>query len=490
MDHEWIMTETPGNPEQSLPELMARADEGDVAAQLKVGLALSVGDGCVCDVEQAAYYLELAAEAGDEIAMQYLESLDAIRQPAMNAFDRDRLTGWFPVEVAEADIRSILPFNHIASEEPLSSRITFTGEHRTRSMDTIRRSFLCKGCNKVIESGMSRYIPQVNYQDLKSLLRFLKLAKFIEYGEEPACPRCGRAVAVRLMDYHIFHSRRQSDFVVRIFYPYEIGVPHGYAFLWWRGHRYDSAADFSEEDGIALAADAVVRDVALTREFGDRQSFFSKLKDAISSVPGHGDLLHFVGDLQAAGQFGLAEVLTETHTESHPQDPDGWFWRADSALKGLSGHEVPESVLEEIAGWVERARTLRPDHIEAHCMAGSIKKMLGEWDEAREIFETLIESYPDYAPPCYQLGQLLFDDDSPVQALRYFKEGAKRAPGDVSFPIACIECFMVLKMLKDAQIMLGEAKKMAPEHPKLMELERALEVAQGVNSVNLPNSKA
>lgn len=460
---------------ESIRALFASADDGDEFAQLRLGVALSVGEGCVSDVELAAYYLELAAEAGNEIAIEYLGSLDEIRQPAMNAFDRDKMTGWFPIEVQDEEIHTILPFNHIASQEPLSARVAFTQEHGARSMDAIRRSYLCQPCNKIIESGISRYIPQVNYHDTKSLLRFLKLAKFIEYGEEPACPRCGRLVKVRLMDYHIFHSRRQSDFVVRIFYPYEAGVPHGYAFLWWRGHRFESADDFSEEDGIILSADAVVRDVALTREFGDAQTFLSKLKSAIRAVSGHPDLMQFVGDLHSMRQFGLAEMLTEAHTESHPQDAEGWYWRAETALKGSGGNEMPEDMLEEIAGWVERARALKPDNIAAHCMAGSVKKLLGDWDEARHIFEAVIDSYPDYAPAYYQLAQLLFDDDSPVQALKYFKDGAKRAPGDVSFSVGCVECFLELNMLKDARIALDEARIIAPMDPRIVELESQLQ---------------
>lgn len=455
-------------------QLIGAADNGDHESQFLVGVRLATGDGCLKDLERAAYYFELAAEAGDERAINYLEALDESRQPAMELFDRERLTGWFPCEVYEDELAAIAHFQYLTSEEPVRARARLTRQHGVRAIDVFRRCYLCTACKTVMDTGRSQYLPTVPYADFDSLLRFLSAARYLEFHDRPHCGTCSVAkLRLHSVDYHIFHSRRQRDLVVRTVYSLQPDVPDGYKLLWWEeSSGYIPAHDFSEDDAIVITADALVRAIGLAKDYRREAEFLQKLKFAVDAIAGQKELLFFVQDLLDRRQFGLAEALVEAHTESNPDHAGGWYWRAEVTMQGLAGSsDLSSSLCAEIETWLERATLQEPEFFEAHCSLARLAYMRDNFALARERYESIIDAYPECMLAVYELGKLLFEHVSPVQALRCFKNGLKKAPGDIRFPLACASVCIELKMLKDARIYLDAARCINSADARIAELE-------------------
>jgi Flp pilus assembly protein TadD len=140
-----------------------------------------------------------------------------------------------------------------------------------------------------------------------------------------------------------------------------------------------------------------------------------------------------------------------------------------SILHGLE----PRSRAPEAVASFDRALALRPGDSRAQLARCVLLKAMGDVERAIRGYEQLLVAEPDHAEAHYNLGRSLLDRD-PTAALAHFVRGEQLEPNDPDYHLGCARALVKLDRKMEARWSVDRARRLAPDHPRLAELEAAL----------------
>jgi tetratricopeptide (TPR) repeat protein len=114
-----------------------------------------------------------------------------------------------------------------------------------------------------------------------------------------------------------------------------------------------------------------------------------------------------------AGLYGAARARLEPIVDRHPG------WARATALLALTYYK--ENRFEAAVPLFAKALEADPREIAVRPLYGWSLYSLGELDAAEEMFESLLERKPDYAPAHYALGKIHLDRDQVDAARAHFE---------------------------------------------------------------------
>jgi tetratricopeptide (TPR) repeat protein len=207
------------------------------------------------------------------------------------------------------------------------------------------------------------------------------------------------------------------------------------------------------------------------------------------------------------GKFDQAMESVTKATENHPDKPDLILEKIkikksrdgmEAALTDLINlaHNNPDNpeVLTSLTDWLIQANRLEeaqeaaqtilriiPDSAEVHLMLGRLQRIKGQLDQAIAHLSDAVNYDPGFVEAYLELGKAYQDRRDLDEAIKIFQKGAL-ADGSDHRPY--YYAGMALKEIKDyanAELMLRQAKKLAPDDPQII---RQLGVITALNLIN------
>jgi Flp pilus assembly protein TadD len=123
---------------------------------------------------------------------------------------------------------------------------------------------------------------------------------------------------------------------------------------------------------------------------------------------------------------------------------------------------------------IRRALELSPHHPRALTTRALILRLRGRDDDALAIYREILAHHPGSAVAHYNIAIMLLGR-TPAEALAHFAAGAALDPEDADYPVGEARALVALGRRSEARRALARAKELAPDHPRIAELTRALD---------------
>lgn len=122
---------------------------------------------------------------------------------------------------------------------------------------------------------------------------------------------------------------------------------------------------------------------------------------------------------------------------------------------------------------LDRALSIAPGNLRARLLWCDIPRFGGDGPASAQRFEQLVADVPTCDVAHYNLGAIYLQS-VPERALHHFERGEALAPRDADYPIGRARALIALGRLGEARAALASARTIAPAHPRIPELDKAL----------------
>jgi hypothetical protein len=263
--------------------------------------------------------------------------------------------------------------------------------------------------------------------------------------------------------YYSYQSRQKRDLV------FERNLLDGCDAFWWTPVGLEPVSDWSAEDDVELARDAVLRDAAGTLESQGIQEAFPAIERALSEAAGRRELLHFAGECVKVGKTSLAGAIVD----QFPGDDEALLLDAKITMKLVNSRQWGAAELataaQQLNGLVQR----QPRNREARLLWCDLPRFEGDVAQSVIRFEELLRDFPECDVAHYNLGAIFLAQE-PARALQHFAEGGKLAPDDADYPMGRARALVALGRKDEAQRALDAAAALDPRHPLLERVRASL----------------
>lgn len=350
-------------------------------------------------------------------------------------------------------------------------RHEMTTEYGAATLDSVFPYWRCPGCQAGIPDTALRVLGDVGYQTSEGLLRFTE--RYLEgLGEEdpPPCGPCAVEAELAYVDVHAHVQPTGRDLVAR-------AQPGAAAeFLWWsrrEGFVPVATLDADEERWFVLSA-LVRRAELLATGVEDGAAFVEAATAASGAHAGEPLLLELLPALLQNGRASVAANIAEAHVAAHPRDPRGFGWLAEILVICANHGALPVDVAaQEVKGLVARGLALEPTNARCLRSRALLHRLEGDSVAARRDYLAALATDPEQPEVHFNLGIMDLEVD-PARALEHFRTGADLDPLDADYPLGSARALVLLERLVEAQEALSQARNLAPDHPRIPEIEACL----------------
>lgn len=233
------------------------------------------------------------------------------------------------------------------------------------------------------------------------------------------------------------------------------------------------SSNFCEIDPVTISS--------LIRKYLQEQKLAEAVraaKLALKQCPGAPALRTCFMDLLVANRLGICEALADAHIEKNPNDPFGFYAKAEVFLRGyIDNGGRAHALLGEARDLAERATVLNhnagwPELDQLKCNIARLMNL----DPATisHMYETLLAKYPYFAQAHYNYG-LFFLYRQPLNAMEQFERALRIEPNNVEFVIAKVRACILSGQYSLAQSTLNRAKELCSHHPMIHFLSKEIE---------------
>jgi tetratricopeptide (TPR) repeat protein len=348
-----------------------------------------------------------------------------------------------------------------------------TLRYGARTLDQIFAELTCEKCKTPIPDPGVRPVEGVDYGTVDELLESVGHAcKNVQPPPSAVCPACGGKPKVVHLDYHCFSSGIARDFVVRTI-P-KGGLLGGFkteSWSWDIDNGYRQLPDpLPPEIAQRFGRDAAVRGAWSDIELKGVREALPKIEQVVAQLAGHKVLLEFIPPLLSAGKAALAARIAQAHVDSWPNEPMGHHWLAVILVQAIAHGAVNLSRLDEAQRLLDRALSVDPNHGPSLCERANLPRLRGDTEGAYAQLSELARLRPDLPDAHYNLGVMALDN-APAKALEHFTRAESAGPDVADYPIGRARALQKLGRLDEARQALRRARELAPEHPRLKEIE-------------------
>jgi len=161
------------------------------------------------------------------------------------------------------------------------------------------------------------------------------------------------------------------------------------------------------------------------------------------------------------GRIDDAEAESQQLAAKYPDKPQG---REGLARVAVLTHQH-DLALERWEKIIEQF----PEHIPAHVGKGNALIELGKIDEAKALFQELVDKYPDKPQGLENLAKLAVRNQEWETALKYWEECIGKFPKNMWFEVGKANALMQLERLAEAEVIFQQIKQEYPDKPQGME---------------------
>jgi tetratricopeptide (TPR) repeat protein len=194
---------------------------------------------------------------------------------------------------------------------------------------------------------------------------------------------------------------------------------------------------------------------------------------ALAAAPGNPLLMEVALALISLGRTGLASAIAEAHIAAHPDDPSGHFTLGQVIFHVVNHGAMPREAISEAISHIEAGLALDPSSVEGSLALASCRRFQHRDDDARVLYERVLEGQPGCAVAHYNLGIMALETD-PTSALTHFELGEKSEPDDPDYPMGVARACVALGRFEVAREALNRVRELAPDHPLLGVVEPQL----------------
>jgi thioredoxin-like negative regulator of GroEL len=360
--------------------------------------------------------------------------------------------------------------------DPKTSNLEFrhrqTLRYGARTLDQIFAELACKECGTPIPDPAVRPVELVDYGTLAELQESATRACKGVTPPALSCVSCQGKPKVVHLDYHTFSSGLARDLVVRCVV--KGGLLGGFKtelWTWGLDRGYQQLADPPPPELTQrFGRDAAVRGAWTEIETKGVRQALPKIEQVVGQLAGHKVLLEFIAPLLSAGKAALAARIAQAHVDSWPNDPQGHYWLAEILIQAIVHGVVNSARLDEAQRLLDRALSVDPTHGPSLCARANLPRLRGDTDAAYAALSDLVRERPDLADAHYHLGVMALDR-APAKALEHFARAEAAGPETGDYPLGRARALARLGRAEEARQALARARELAPEHPRLKEVE-------------------
>ena len=262
--------------------------------------------------------------------------------------------------------------------------------------------------------------------------------------------------------YHAYHSGLDGDLVVT-----------SAALFLWRGQAFEPVSELTDAQEQCLREDAALRDVAGILEAQGIEASFPAMQQAIEVAGHRPEITQFLGPLMRIGKYSLAGGIIDARLEVAPDDVVALLEDAQITMNLVVQRQWAPDQLASAEQCLEDVLRLQPDNLRARLMWCDLPRYGGDPRASVPRFEALLEQAPDCDPAHYNIAVISLPHDA-ERALAHFERGATLAPEDADYPLGCARALLALGRHTDARAALERARQLAPEHPRIAQIEAEL----------------
>jgi len=341
-------------------------------------------------------------------------------------------------------------------------------------MDQIFLELCCKECSKpIVDSGV-RPVLEVDYGTPEELVE--SVARVVRSVNPPpvTCAACGGKPKIVHYDYHAFSSMLGCDLVVRSITKGGLLSGAKSEFLRWSlATGYLPLDPLPQEVVRRFGRDAAIRKAWTQIEVGGTRQALPTIEKLIMELGGDKELLVFVPPLLAVGKASVAARIAQLHADAWPNDPQGHYWLAEILIQAIAHGVVSASRLDEAARLLDRALAADSSYGPALVAKAHLPRLQGDVEVAYRALSELATSRPDLGDAHFYLG-LMTLEKTPAKALEHFERAEKTNPYEPDYVLGRARALARLGRMQEAREAVARVKGLAPNHPKLPEVERLL----------------
>ncbi|HEY3356253.1 MAG TPA: tetratricopeptide repeat protein [Polyangia bacterium] len=362
-----------------------------------------------------------------------------------------------------------------AKTSNLEFRHRQTARYGARTLDQIFAELACKECGTSIADPGVRPVEYVDYGTVDELLESATRACKSMQPPPAACVNCqGKAKIVHL-DYHTFSSGLGRDLVVRC--QVKGGLLGGVKtelWTWDLEGGYRPLGDAAPPELTQrFGRDAAVRGAWTEIELKGVRQALPKIEQVVGMLAGHKVLMEFIPPLLSVGKAALAARIAQAHVDSWPNEPIGHYWLAQILIQAIAHGVVNVARLDEAQRLLDRALSVDPNHGPSLCERANLPRLRGDTEAAYAGLTELARLRPDLPDAHYHLGVMSLDQ-APAKALECFSRAEQAGPEAADYPLGRARALVKLGRFDEARQALARARELAPEHPRLKEVEAQL----------------
>jgi Flp pilus assembly protein TadD len=220
-----------------------------------------------------------------------------------------------------------------------------------------------------------------------------------------------------------------------------------------RSHFFEEEGDEVRAERFLELAEAALREsLAIEDRFETHISLAEVLIDRDKNLNEARNHL-----LQAKAMIPDGNIADEAHVEMH---------LGEIAMEQGRGKEA--------LGHYQRVVELSPDFTGAWTDLATTYKKLGNFEEADASFRHALALEPDNEDLIWNLGELYLDDKKYDTAIQIFEDALENNPDSAELNMFLGSAYLESGDARQAEIFIGKAENLAPEHPTVLALRNAL----------------
>ncbi len=166
--------------------------------------------------------------------------------------------------------------------------------------------------------------------------------------------------------------------------------------------------------------------------------------------------------LLASGHRNAGAALIDRLVREHPEYPDTWLLVGRMLLLNQQLPEAEQALRKHLE--------LSPRSTQGLFQLGLVLLARKQPVEAANVFQRATELKPDFGPAHFNRGLALLQAGQPRDAIDAFRETLRYNPERLDTYLHLAEIYLRLGERAEARAILGEARTLAPEHPRLRAL--------------------
>jgi tetratricopeptide (TPR) repeat protein len=361
-----------------------------------------------------------------------------------------------------------------AKTSNLEFRERQTSRYGARAMDQIFCELACKECGKPIVDPGVRPVEYVDYGTQEELLESVGRAAKAVNPPPVTCPACNGKPRIVHLDYHTYVTALARDLVVRsVVKGGLLGGHKTELYAWTMATGYLPVEQLPPEVARRFGRDAALRKAWTVLEVSGVRQAIPAIENLTMQLAGDKALLEFLPPLLSAGKAALAARIAQSHVDAWPNDPAGHYWLAEILVQAIAHGAVNVSRLDEAARLLDRALSVDASYGPALVARANLPRLQGDLEAAYEALTELVGERPDLADAHFHLGIMVLDQ-APAKALEHFDRAEAAAPDEADHAIGRARALQRLGRVDEAREAARRGRDLAPEHPRLKELEPLL----------------